>query len=108
MGCYNTRYSCTGCQRECTGCQREFLLNNTQCTGCGGEFCPKCATWWDGYDYSDSCREEAEKESECEEEEEDDEMEEDDEYYPGHAGYDYSVGRWRDENGSLLAGQIKN
>ena len=42
----------------CVNCGEEYLLDNNHCTGCGQDWCPRCATWWDeGRDYCYSCRE---------------------------------------------------
>ena len=44
----------------CTECMKRYLCNNTQCTGCGQDFCPACSTWWSddsGNIYCYSCRE---------------------------------------------------
>lgn len=43
----------------CAGCGEEFLLDTTQCTSCGQDYCPDCSQWWNddtGSDYCFSCR----------------------------------------------------
>lgn len=30
----------------CSVCGVSYLWNNTQCTGCGQDFCPGCCSWW--------------------------------------------------------------